>query len=557
MDSESLIVIPARGGSKGVPRKNLKLLAGRPLIHHCLTSACSVDGVTVVVSTEDEEIMAVAGEICKNVIERPAALSGDDIALDEVVVHAVEASEEIFGLRFGKILTIQPTSPFITAGSILEAVGALDEADSVISVTDDRHLRWKESDGRPVPMFAERVNRQWMEPCWVESGGIIACRRELIDAGSRIGENVYLLKLDATEGHDIDTPMDWSVAESIAMTPSFAFRVLGNSELGLGHAYRALTIADRLPSKPIFIVDSGSGPAADLIKSRHYEVVVCDNVEDLLVCLDARGVDIVVNDVLDTTKDEIGAIVSDERLVVNFEDLGEGSKLADLTINALYEQEVPEPNQRYGWPWVCLRDEFVGVTERDVEGSHVLITFGGTDPRNLSSEALSALSGMTEGGLGSKIGDLHVKLVLGPGNPRLGEVSKLGEELAGSFASIEVMQSVSRISGLMRAADFAITSNGRTVFELAACNTPTITISQNEREDLHTFSSVCRGTINLGWSESFPDDSFAEAIEKMLGEDGDANRERMRSELGLYDLSLGTDRVINEIESHFRNKRRR
>ena len=109
----------------------------------------------------------------------------------------------------------------------------------------------------------------------------------------------------------------------------------------------------------------------------------------------------------------------------------------------------------------------------------------------------------------------------------------------------------------MRAADFAITSNGRTVFELAACNTPTITISQNEREDLHTFSSACRGAINLGWSESFPDDGFAEAIEKMLGEDGDANRDRMSSELGLYDLSLGTDRVINEIESHFRNKRGR
>ena len=555
MDSESLIVIPARGGSKGVPRKNLKLLAGRPLIHHCLSSACSVNDATVVISTEDEEIMAVAGEICENIIKRPASLSGDEVALDEVVVHAVNAAEDSFGVRYGKILTIQPTSPFITPESILEAIGALDGADSVISVTDDRHLRWKESDGRPVPMFGERVNRQWLEPCWVESGGIIACRRELIDTGSRIGDNVYLLKLDAAEGHDIDTPMDWSVAESIAMTPSFAFRVLGNSELGLGHAYRALTIADRLPSKPIFIVDSDSMPAARLIGDRHYEVVMCDGMEDILACLKEREVDIVVNDVLDTTKEEVEMIINDERLVVNFEDLGEGSKLADLTINALYEQEVPEPNQRYGWPWVCLRDEFVGVTDRRAEVDQVLITFGGTDPRDLSSESLRALSEMAQGAMGSKIENLHVKMVLGPGNPRFSDVSRLSEEVSGSFASIEVMQSVSRISDLMRAADFAITSNGRTVFELAACNTPTITISQNEREDLHTFSSACRGAMNLGWSEKFPEDAFVKAIEKILGEEGDTNRERMRSELELYDLSLGTDRVINEISSLFRKKR--
>ena len=132
MAPKTLIVIPARGGSKGVPRKNLRLLAGRPLIHHCLQTALSVADCTTVVTTEDEEIITVAEQLGPHIIKRPAALSEDDITLDDVVVHAVSTAEDMLGLHFDKIITIQPTSPFVTTDTIRNAIAALDDADTAM-----------------------------------------------------------------------------------------------------------------------------------------------------------------------------------------------------------------------------------------------------------------------------------------------------------------------------------------------------------------------------------------------------------------------------------------
>lgn len=535
MDGDTLIVVPARGGSKGVPRKNLRLLSGRPLIHHCLRTALAVGDCTTIVTTEDAEISTVAKQVGAHVIERPDHLSADETTLDDVVVHAVEAAEAVFSRTFAKIVTIQPTSPFVSSDTIQAAINALDDADSALSVCDDRHLRWTEVDGKPVPMFESRLNRQWMEPCWVENGGIIACRRSMIDSGSRIGGEIALLKVDAHEGHDIDTHLDWALAEALVSTPTVAFRVIGNATYGLGHAFRALTLADRLASKPLFITDSTSDLAHDLIASRHHEVVQCNSTDDLVKLLDKYEIDILVNDILDTTKEEIDQLISPTRLIVNFEDMGTGSAVADLTINALYEHANPLPNQRYGWPWVCLREEFLYGNTESHDGLSVLATFGGTDPRNLSSEVIRALAGT----------DINLTMILGPGNPREQSITELCAEFESSFTSLTILSSVKRMSDYMRAADFAITSNGRTVYELAACGTPMITISQNEREDLHTFSSICDGATNLGWSEEFPTEEFI-AVAQRLCSNGD-ERAQMREELKRYDLESGTERVVAEL----------
>ena len=535
MDGDTLIVVPARGGSKGVPRKNLRLLSGRPLIHHCLRTALAAAGCITVVTTEDEEIATVAKQVGAHVIERPDHLSADETTLDDVVVHAVEAAEAEFGHTFAKIVTIQPTSPFVSSDTIQAAIDALDDADSALSVCDDRHLRWTEVDGNPVPMFEARLNRQWMEPCWVENGGIIACRRSMIDSGSRIGGEIALMKVDAHEGHDIDTHLDWALAEALVSTPTVAFRVIGNATFGLGHAFRALTLADRLASKPLFITDSASDLAHDLIASRHHEVVQCDLTDDLVKLLDEREIDILVNDILDTTKEEIEQLRSPTRLIVNFEDMGAGSAEADLTINALYEHANPLPNQRYGWPWVCLREEFLYGDAESNDGLNVLATFGGTDPRDLSSEVIRALAG----------NGVNLTLILGPGNPRKELLTALCAELESSFSSLTILTSVKRMSDYMRAADFAITSNGRTVYELAACGTPMITISQNEREDLHTFSSICDGAINLEWSAVFPTEEFTAATQRLYS--NETERARMSEELKRYDLASGTERVVAEL----------
>ena len=550
MVPKTLIVIPARGGSKGVPRKNLRLLGGRPLIHHCLQTALSVADCTTVVTTEDEEIITVAEQLAPHIIKRPAALSEDDITLDDVVVHAVTASEDMLNQQFDKIITIQPTSPFVTADTIRNAIAALDDADTAMSVCDDRHLRWTESEGQSIPLFSERLNRQWMDPCWVENGGIIACRREMIGTGTRIGENVTLLKVDAKEGHDIDTHLDWALAEALVSTPNVAFRVIGDEKRGLGHVFRALTLADRLASKPLFITEPGSELARDLIQSRHHQVVhsptsFADNSDTILNSLKNHEIDIIVNDVLDTTEADISVLKSAGFLVVNIEDMGSGSATSDLTINALYEHENPLPNQRYGWPWVCLREEFLYGEPNTSVGTSILATFGGTDPRNLTAEVIQHLANRSDAD------NLHLTVILGPGNPRVDEITSFCNSIS-TLGSLTLLNSVPRMSDHMRAADIAITSNGRTVYELAACGTPMITISQNSRENLHTFSNHCEGAHNLGFTEAFPSDAFDAAFSRLI------SNPELRTELSkallAYDLASGTDRVISELTRLHRSR---
>ncbi|MGH8630308.1 MAG: cytidylyltransferase domain-containing protein, partial [Burkholderiales bacterium] len=109
-----LAVIPARGGSKGIPRKNLRPLAGKPLIWYAIQACLAVrPRMRVVVSTDDEEIALFAERFGAEVLQRSPALAGDEVTLDPVIVHVVQQSEERWRERYEVIVTVQPTSPLL------------------------------------------------------------------------------------------------------------------------------------------------------------------------------------------------------------------------------------------------------------------------------------------------------------------------------------------------------------------------------------------------------------------------------------------------------------
>ena len=548
----TLIVVPARGGSKGVPRKNLRLLGGEPLIVHILRTADGIENTHLVVSTDDDEIAEVARQCGAEVIIRPPELASDEATLDQAVIHVWERAEALHACEYDHVITLQPTSPFTQRSTIEEAIGMLDTADSVLSVTDVRHLRWTEDEEGPKPLYSERVNRQWLPPTWSETGGVIACRSEVLSTGSRVGGQIALLKVGERESLDIDTHMDWAVAESIIATPRTAIRVIGDLEHGLGHVFRGLTLADSMYSKPIFITHSSSAMGAEIIRSRHYECHSHEDRQGLIDILREMDVEVLINDVLDTDAEEMESIRNEcGCLLANFEDLGSGSMVADITFNALYEHASPSSNQLYGWRWFCLREEFVHHQLRelsDAEGMNVLVAFGGTDPRELTLHVISSIA--AQDALASTI---NLTVVVGPGNPNLKRIEELVEEVSDGFHSTSVRHEVRRMSDLMRAADMAITSNGRTVFELAACHTPMIVICQNERETTHTFTRECGAAIDLGFSEEFPEVEFTEAF-RTMAVDADM-REKMVKGLYGFELENGTKRVLNEISKRYRKKR--
>ena len=242
-----LAVVRRAAGRKGIPRKNVRLMAGKPLIAYVLTALKQAEASSVVVSTDDED-RAVALRYGAEVIERPAELAGDAVTLDPVIAHAVE-QVEADGYVPDVVLTVQPTSPLLRPETIDRAVRLLVEsgAETVISVVNETHLAWGyDAEGRAVPLYEKRVNRQQLPQRLKETGGVFASRRAIVTPQGRIGRDVRLLELDPLEGLDIDGVADWWVAEKALNRRRIVFRVDGSREIGMGHVYRALTLAGHL-----------------------------------------------------------------------------------------------------------------------------------------------------------------------------------------------------------------------------------------------------------------------------------------------------------------------
>jgi CMP-N,N'-diacetyllegionaminic acid synthase len=214
-------VIPARGGSKGIPRKNLRLLAGRPLLVHTIEAALEARRVDVVaVSTEDPEIARVARRAGAEVVERPLELATDEAPTEPALLHAVLEIEARRRRPADAVLLLQATSPLRPSRAIDDAIELLFGAgcDSVVAVREDRgaHFTGRIEAGRFVPPYdpRSRRRRQELPPLYRETGALYAVRREILfSLGCRMGGDMRALVLPEEEALDIDSLADLKLAE--------------------------------------------------------------------------------------------------------------------------------------------------------------------------------------------------------------------------------------------------------------------------------------------------------------------------------------------------------
>jgi CMP-N-acetylneuraminic acid synthetase/spore coat polysaccharide biosynthesis predicted glycosyltransferase SpsG len=542
MSHRVLIVIPARGGSKGIPRKNLRPLAGKPLLWYSVSAALRAgQGWTVAVSTEDAEIALMAERFGAEVVARPAHLSGDDVTLDPVIVDAVAQMERKHGGRYDVVVTVQPTSPLLEAAEIRDSVARLLQTgvETVLSVVDDRHLRWRRGpDGRAVPEYAARVNRQQLPAAYRETGAVVSCKRAVLERGSRIGASIELAEVAAEKAVDVDSFSDLALCEHLLTRRTVVFVIAGNRTIGLGHAYRGLVIAHELVQHHVeFLCPAGHELAAEVIGSRFYPVSVVPR-ERLLDEIARRRPHLVINDILDTEADFIRAQRALGARVVNFEDLGSGVDQADLVINALYPKKLPDSHVLAGPEYFCLRDEFLYLQEHPPPREPMMLaTFGGVDEGNLTCRVLRIWQR-----LGAANG-VKLCVVLGAGYMHQADLDLLRPSL--DPQRVEVVPATTRISDYMARATAAITSGGRTVLELAALTVPTIVVCQNTRETTHTFAGSHHGVINLGHRDEVTDADIGEAMRRVLTDP--ALRAEMIQRAGAVDLRQGKARVIARI----------
>lgn len=231
-----LAIIPARGRSKGIPRKNVRLLAGRPLLQYTAEAALAGRCLTrVVLSTEDEEIAEVGRRCGLDVpFLRPLELALDDTPTLPVLQHAVGALEKD-GARFDAICLLQPTSPFRTPDDIDGCINLLIEsgADSVVTVLPVPHehnphwvyfqdengfLRLSTGETTPIPQ------RQLLPPAFHREGSIYVTRRDvLMEQNSLYGSKVVGFPMDPRRSVNIDTMGDWDRADALLRSAPRAF----------------------------------------------------------------------------------------------------------------------------------------------------------------------------------------------------------------------------------------------------------------------------------------------------------------------------------------------
>lgn len=214
-------MVPARGGSKGVPRKNVRPLAGEPLIGHTLRTARQVAEIDLlVVSTDDAEIASVSRNYGVRVVERPASLASDTSPTEAALLQVLDVLEGE-GQRFDIILVLEPTSPFRSAATIVRAISMCvdGKAPSVLAIRETRENIGFISDScfRPVVPGAPR-RRQERQPMYVESSTIYACRVDYLRrAGTLVAADWGALVVPEAEAADINTEDDFQMIEYLML----------------------------------------------------------------------------------------------------------------------------------------------------------------------------------------------------------------------------------------------------------------------------------------------------------------------------------------------------
>jgi CMP-N-acetylneuraminic acid synthetase len=215
---EIVALIPLRGGSKSIPKKNIKELAGKPMSAWVLQAAAGASLIDAIyVSTDSIEIadMVQSLGLGINVIGRPAKYAADEASTESVMLHFMSE------VNFDALLTIQATSPLLKAEDLDRAIIQFKERklDSVLSAVRSKRFFWND-DATPINYDpAHRPRRQEFRGTLMENGAFYITRRGILDRYQcRLGGNVGIYEMDESSAIELDEPDDWGRVERLLLT---------------------------------------------------------------------------------------------------------------------------------------------------------------------------------------------------------------------------------------------------------------------------------------------------------------------------------------------------
>lgn len=531
-----LSVIPARAGSKAIPNKNIRSVNGHPMVYYAINNALSSKYITdIVVTTDSCEVKIIAEQMKVRCHWRKQELCEDVVTLDAVIYDAICNDKQ----DYDYVITMQPTSPTLLVSTLDNAIKYTIEnnLDTVISAINRPHLSWRDENGQKVPNYVKRMNRQYLPANYMETGAFIISRRSVITESSRIGKKVDIYEISEHEAIDVDTFIDLYAVGEILNQKKVAIYVNGNTLRGTGHIYRSLELADEFLSKPDIYYDSNQTDRSLFGKTTH-NLIPVNGIVELFQIVKKEKYTIFINDILATSLDYmigLRSVMPPTGKIINFEDEGEGGGQADLVINALYSGQVGgnvyNGEKYYIAPKIFLMYKPVKVKS---EVEKVFISFGGSDPQNYTDRLFNIITK-------EKYRDIHFIIALGRAKQNIEALMSFN-----SYGNIEVFYDVKNMPELMNECDIALTSRGRTAYELAILGIPSIVLSQNTREEGHSFVSDKNGFTYLGTN---PSDHIIESTLDMYITMSFEDRQELQDKLLQTDLKNGRKRVIRLIQN--------
>jgi spore coat polysaccharide biosynthesis predicted glycosyltransferase SpsG/CMP-N-acetylneuraminic acid synthetase len=503
------VLIPALKKAVAFQDDLIKKLAGISLIQRAINKAVELgaEKSEIHLLTDSEEIRLIAERNGVRAFWDPGLVWGETECSDKISGYLNQVA-----LENQYTLLLSPYAPLLTTDLINKAKKALQKSkmDLLKPVKQVKRYLYDENNGQSIleALFGGVV----MEKHILESKAFTLFRTKLLQSGANKNQSILSWPVE----HDlveIESYQDWWVCEKLLNRKKIVFRVIGNEKVGMGHIYRALSLAQEISDHEItFVCEIGNIVALNKLASCGYliDIYEAEKVVEHIITLKP---DLVVNDILSTKEADVLPLQKHDIKVINFEDLGEGAKLADLTINELYDDaKFDGDNILWGHKYFFLRDEFNDAKPNCFKKrvDSVLLTFGGTDQQDLARKTYHAILELC------KSRNIHIHIVTGAGYKRYDQLEdeNKGESL------VTLTKETGVISSIMEQSQLAIVSNGRTLYELAHMNIPAIVISQHKRETTHSFACEENGFIPIGlFEEGFTGPKIREQLARLLDDE--------------------------------------
>ncbi len=494
-NSRLLIIITAIKKNAVIPDQLIKKLNGTTLIQRAIdTSKQLVRNANILVVTDSEEISLIS--------ERNGVAHYKSTTLSLTSENIIETVINIVKDRDQEDLLIYRANATLIGIDILQnAYNAFreDREQVLLSVKKDTSNLLKKEGG-----VLEKVGGS---DYFEELKAFVFLNRKYKNM-----QKITPFVIESEKSIEIESYQDWWVCEKVLQRKRIVFHVIGSTEIGMGHIYRSLALAHEISDhEVIFVCDSVYEIAVERIAAKDYKVIATPDPLQTIVELKP---DMVVNDVLNTQKADVKVLKERGVRVVNFEDLGSGSGYADIVFNELYETpQLEGEHYMWGHRFTTLRDEFDDAQPHEfMENiSSILLTFGGTDQNNLTMVTLQSIIEI------AKKREIKIYVVCGSGYLFKKELEQYIDKL--EYDKIEFTYASGVISKIMEKTQIALSANGRTVYELADMNIPSIVVSHHDREGTHSFASLERGFINLGvYDPKTTPEAITKAFEKLLND---------------------------------------